>query len=119
LGRDLLVTKLLHLVSSVPYEEGMLDKFPAGSLVHFNWRTADGLANTTVRATRDGSLKRVDVLVILDDEVLASRETLLKINITLRTLWACTIILVNSVTQGPTQPQTPNEDITMSQDVDM
>ena len=92
MGGDLLETKLLHPVSSVPYEEGMLDEFPAGSLVLFDWRTADALANTTVQATRDGS--QVGVLIILDVEVLSSRETLLKINITLQTLWACTIVLV-------------------------
>ena len=72
----------------------MFEEFPAGSLVLFDCRTADALANTTVRAMRDGSLKRVGVLLILDGEVLASWETLLKINLTLCTLWACTIVLV-------------------------
>ena len=62
------------------------------------WYSSTGVqqhaANTTVRATRDGSLKWVGVLLILDGEELASREPLLKINITLQTLWACTIVLV-------------------------
>ena len=35
---------------------------------------------------RDGSLKRVGVLLMLDGDVLASRKTLLKISLTLRTL---------------------------------
>ena len=64
----------------------MFDEFPAGSLVLFDWRTADALANATVRAMRDGSLKRVGVLLMLDGDVLASRKTLLKISLTLRTL---------------------------------
>lgn len=68
----MLANKLLYPVNLIPYEDGMCDEFPARSLVHFDWRTADALVNATILALRDGSLKQVGILLTLDAEVLAS-----------------------------------------------
>ena len=59
--------KLRNTVTSIP---GMYDEFPP----------------------KDGGFKRIGVLLILDGNALASRERLLKINLALRTFWACTAV---------------------------
>ena len=79
LGGDLLENKLRHLVTSIPYEEGMFQEFPPGALVLLDWRKAESIPDATIRATKDGSFKRISMLLILNGNALASRETLLKI----------------------------------------
>ena len=41
-----------------------------------------------------GPFKRIGVLMILDTSSLASRERLLKVNLTLLTMWACTAVVI-------------------------
>ena len=94
----MLANKLLHKFTLVPYDEDMYDEFAAGSLILINWRTADALVEATTHALRDGSLKRVGILFTLDTEALASRENLLKVNLSLRSMWGGGLILIKPKT---------------------
>ena len=94
----MLANKLLHKFTLVPYDEDMYDEFAAGSLILINWRTADALVEATTQALRDGSLKRVGILFTLDTQALASRENLLKVNLSLRSMWGGGLILIKPKT---------------------
>ena len=90
MGGELLETKLRNPVSHVKYEDGMFEEFQLSALVIFDWCSADLLADTM----QAGTFKRIGVLMILDVSSLASRERLLKVNLTLRMMWACTAIVI-------------------------
>ena len=61
---------------------------------HIDGRSADPLADPALRAVQTGTFKGIRVLMILDARTLASKERLLKVNISLHTMWACTAVIM-------------------------
>ena len=86
IGGELLENKLRSPVSHMKYEPGIYKEFSTGALVIVDWSTTDQLANATIRAVQTGTFKRIGVLMILDASTLASKERLLKVNMSLRTM---------------------------------
>ena len=95
LGGDLLRPSSCTQSTSSPTRKGCTTSFQWDPS---SWQTTDALVDATILAMQDGSLKQVGILLILDSEVLASLETLLKVNLTLRSLWACMLILIKQTT---------------------
>ena len=66
----------------------------AGSLLVADCRLLKNLQDATVRAVQDGSFKRCGLVLLVDAKTLDSSDRLTQMNLSLRSLWSSTMVVL-------------------------
>ena len=90
----MLLNKLTNPVQQMKFQPGIYDDITAGALLVTGGRLLDQLRDATVRVVQHGSYKRTGVLLLVDKDMLESRDCLVEINLCLRSLWAATSVVL-------------------------
>ena len=109
-GGELLQAKLPnHLkLDKVNFTPGMFNDIEAGSLLIVDDIRLEDLRDAAARAVEDGSFQRCGLVVLMDVEILVSVNKLKQFNLSLRSMWATTTVLIKPWTGGLTRTNEGN-----------
>ena len=101
-GGDVLLTKIPtpHKSMQLTFGPGMFAHVDEGSLLIVDNHLLETLRDAIVRAVDDGSFQRCGVALPVGEEVLGSTDSLTQMNLSLRSIWSSTTVVVKPWTGG-------------------
>ena len=81
-------------MKQLKFQPGMFFNLQAGSLLVADCRLLENLWDATIRAVQDGSFKRTGLVLLVDAKTLDSSDRLTQVNLSLRSLWSSTTVLL-------------------------
>ena len=95
-GGDMLVTKIPspNKIEKRKFQPGMFFNLQAGSLLVIDCSMLENLRDATARAVQDGSFKQCGLVLLVNTKTLYSSDKLTQMNLSLRTLWSSTIVVI-------------------------
>ena len=95
-GSDMLVAKIPSpsKMKQLKLQPSMFFTLQAGSLLVADCRLLKNLQDATVRAVQDGSFKRCGLVLLVDAKTLDSSDRLTQMNLSLRSLWSSTMVVL-------------------------
>ena len=76
------------------FQPGMFFNLQAGTLLVVDCNMLENLRDATARAVQDGSFKRCGLVLLVDTKTLDSRDKLTQMNLSLRSLWSSTMVVI-------------------------
>ena len=76
------------------FQPGMFHYLQAGSLLLVDCNMLENLRDATARAVQDGSFQRCRLVLLVDMKTLDSSDKLTQLNLSLRSLWSSTMVVI-------------------------
>ena len=101
-GSDILLAKIPspHKIVQLTFQPGMISTIEAGSLLVVDNVFLENLWDAAARAVQDGSFRRCGLVPLVDAQTLDSSDRLTQLNLSLRSLWSSTTIVIKPWTGG-------------------
>ena len=101
-GGDVLLMKIPspHKSMQLTFGPGMFAHIDEGSLLIVDNHLLETLRDAVVRAVDDGSFRPCGIALLVGEEVLGSTDALTQMNLSLRSIWAFTTVVVKPWTGG-------------------
>ena len=95
----MLVTRIpsSNKIDQRKFQPGMFTNLQAGSLLVVDWVMLENLWDVTARAVQDGSFRLV---LLVDTKTLDSSDKLTQLNLSLRSLWSSTMVVIKPWSGG-------------------
>ena len=95
-GGDMLLTKIPspHKSMQLTFGPGMFTHVDEGSLLVVENLLLETLWDAVARVVEDGSFRRCGIALLVGEEVLGSNDALTQMNLSLRCIWASTIVVI-------------------------
>ena len=92
----MLVTKIPspNKIEQRKFQPGMFFNLQAGSLLVIDCSMLENLRDATARAVQDGSFKQCGLVLLVDTKTLDSSDKLTQLNLSLRSLWSLTMVVI-------------------------
>ena len=82
------------------FQLGMFNKLQGGSLLVVDCVMLENLRDATARAVQDGSFRRCGLVLHVNTKTLDSNEKLTQLNLSLRSLWSSTMVVIKPLSGG-------------------
>ena len=89
-----------HKIVQLTFQPEMFSAIKEGSLLVADNIFLENLLDTAVKATQEDSFRRCGLLLLVGAEVLDSSDMLTQLNLSLRSLWSSTAVVIKPWTGG-------------------
>ena len=101
-GGDILLAKIPspHKIVQLTFQPGMFTTIKAGSLLVVDNIFLENLRDAVARAVQDGSFHQCGLVLLVNVQTLDSSDRLTQLNLSLRSLWSSTTVVIKPWTGG-------------------